>query len=67
MKYSLSLREILKVKSKGLSEGSGYISLYISSHNTDILNNNASIVLPADQFLVLLRQLGNTGKYCPVE
>ena len=43
-----------------------------SSHNTDILENNSSIDHPGDQywkrwFSVLLWQLGNTGKYCPVD
>ena len=42
------------------------------THNTDILNYNFSIVLPGDQYLkswfsVLLRQLGNTGKFYPVD
>ena len=46
MKYSLSSKEVPRAKLKGFPDGSGYIALYIRSHNTDILNYNTSIVLP---------------------
>ena len=52
MKYSLSPREIPRAKPKGYPD---------LSHNTDILNYNCSIDLPGAG-----GQLGNTGKYCPV-
>ena len=74
MKYSLSPREIPRAKPEGFPEGSGYISLYFL---TWVKIQTFSITNPAltflgDQYLknwfsVLLRQLGNTGKYYPVD
>ena len=63
----------MRAKPKGFSKSSGYISLYIP---TRLTIQTFSITTPAltflgDQYLkswftVLLRQLGNTGKYYPV-
>ena len=74
MKYSLSPREIPRPKAEGFPEGSGYISL---SFLTLVAIQTFSITNPAltclgDQywkswFSVWLWQLGNTGKYCPVD
>ena len=57
MKYSLSLREIRRVKPEGNPEGEArgisrglrlyFIAFPDSSHNTDILNNKSSIDLPS--------------------
>ena len=63
----------MRAKPKGFSKGSGYISLYIP---TRLTIQTFSITTPALTFLgdqygkswftVLLRQLGNTGKFYPV-
>ena len=68
MKYSLTPSKIQRSKLKGFSKDSGYISLYFQT---------VSITKPALTFLgnqywkslfsVLLWQLGNTGKYGPVD
>ena len=65
MKYSLSPREILRAKPKGFSEGSGYISSYFPSHNTDILNYNSIINLPGKSTLeeLILRIAPPAGQY----
>ena len=70
MKYRLSLR----AKPKGFPEGLGYISSYFP---TLVTKQTFSITTQALTFLgvqywkgwfsELLRQLGNTGKYCPVD
>ena len=74
MKYSLNQREILTAKPEGFTEGAGYISLYFL---TQITIQTFSLTTSALTFLgeqywrswfsLLLRQLGNMGKYCPVD
>ena len=71
MKYSLSLREIPRAKPKGFPKGSGYISTYFPTWVTIQTFSITTLVLTflGDQyckswFSVLLRQLGNLGKYC---
>ena len=70
----MSPREIRKAKPKGFPEGWGSISLYFL---TQVTIQTISITNPALTFLgdhywkswfsVLLWQLGNTGKHCPVD
>ena len=74
MKYSVSRREILKAKPKVFPEGSGYISSYFLTRVTiqTFLITNPTLTFLGDQywkslFTVLLLQVGNTGKYCPVD
>ena len=74
IKYSRSPREMPEAETHGIFWGPRlYFIVYPNwSHNTDILNYNSSIVLPRDQhwqggFSVLLQQLDNTGKCCPVD
>ena len=74
MKYSVSPRGIRRAKLQGFTEGLGYISLYFP---TWVTLQTFSITTPALTFLgdqyckswfsVLFQQLGNTGKYCPVD
>ena len=74
MKYSLSPREILRVKPKEFPEGLGYISLYIPTRVTIQTFSMATQALTflGDQYWnscvsVLLRQLGTTGNSNPVD
>ena len=48
MKYSMSLREILRAKPQGFPEGSGYISSYIP---IQVTIHTFSITTPALPFL----------------
>ena len=65
MKYSLSPREISRVKPKGFPEGSGYISLYLLTRATAILIYKSSIDLPGISILeeLILRIALIAGQY----
>ena len=74
MNYSLSPREIPRPKPEGFPEGPDYISLCFLTQVTiqTFTITNPALTFLGDQywkswFSVLLWQLGNTGKYCPVD